>query len=116
MIDMYVKHSLITAGEDGSTADYTRYELRPCTESDFKRNSLEESYFTNTKERKYSCIDDPNNTLSVIGSDIARTDENQYSFFELMIDRCNVGNCSDEATIDAWTQSKQAIPRILNPQ
>ena len=114
---MYVDHSLVYEDNDGNEkVKSTFYELRPCTESDFRRNSFEEQYWNDTKHRKYSCIDDPNHTLSVMGTQQVKTNENQYSFFKLMIDRCHVGGCRDEATIDAWTQSKQIIPRVLNPQ
>ncbi len=96
MIDMYVNHSLVYKDEDGTEkVNYTRYEIRPCAET----NSSE--IFKDPL--KYSCIDDPLNTLSIIGTERTRTNEEQYSFFDLMIDRCNVGNCSDEATIDTWT-------------
>ena len=110
MIDMYVNHSLVYKDEDGTEkVNYTRYEIRPCSETNSSGIFQDPS--------KYSCIDDPQNTLSIIGTERTRTSDDEYSFFDLMIDRCNGKNknCASKAKIDAWTASKQVIPRVLNP-
>ncbi len=121
MIDMYVNHSLFYEDNDGNEkVNYTRYELIECNAEDFTDHAHEKQnlFWTDkTHEKHYSCIDDPESTLSVKGTPRIKTKENQYSTFRLIIDRCNgKDQCNDEATIDKWTLSKQAIIRVLNPQ
>ena len=76
MIDMYVNHSLVYQDEEGNDKyKHTRYELRPCNDSDFDLTI--DTRFDNDPS-KYSCIDDPNDTLSLIGTDRrVRTKDNQ---------------------------------------
>ena len=92
MVDMYVNHSLVYEDNDGNEkVNYTRYELRECNKEDFiihhKKQNL--VWKIEAKDKHYSCIDDPESTLSVKGTPRIKTKESQYSTFKLIIDRCN---------------------------
>ena len=70
MIDVYVKHFLLTYDEDGKeTRTVTRYETRPCRADDFK-TEYEKNYWDWVSYPEY-CIDDNNgthnDTLSILG-------------------------------------------------
>ncbi len=79
MINMYVEHSLVYQVNGTDNTTITPYPLRPCNVADFNLtkdfNLTNDTRFDNDPS-KYSCIDDPANTLSLIGSDRARTPDN----------------------------------------
>ena len=106
MIDVYIKHFLLEYDEAGNkTETVTRYEVRECTEDDFKTD-FEKGYWDWVDYAEY-CIDDPKKTLSLLGIRKNMMNKKDTSYFKIIIDRCNSENgrkspvyCSDELAID----------------
>ena len=102
-----MSHDLFERDEDGNkiSTTTTRYDIRKCVGSDFE-SQYGQDFFSELGYINY-CIDDPNKTITTIGTFEGYLSNHTFSEFTINIERCHdIEQCSDHEEIDRWLKGK----------